>query len=77
MLLYQKENKISIFKGSFIYYAKPILYAIENDDIKLLEKASNIEDAIENQIILDAIKESAITGKTIEINKGYSCNAKG
>ena len=73
----EKENKISIFKGSFIYYAKPILYAIENDDIKLLEKASNIEDAIENQIILDAIKKSAITGKTIEINKGYSCNAKG
>ena len=73
----EKDNKISIFKGSFIYYAKLILSAVENNDIKLLEKASNIEDAIENQKVLDAIKESAITGKTIELNKGYLCNAKG
>ena len=72
----EKDNKISIFKGSFIYYAKQILSAVENNYIKLLEKASNIEDAIENQKILDAIKESAITGKTIELNKGYLCNAK-
>ena len=73
----EKDNKISIFKGSFIYYAKQILSAIENDNNELLENASNMEDAIENQKVLDAIKESAITGKTIELNKGYLCNAKG
>ena len=73
----EKENKISIFKGSFIYFAKPILSSIENNDTELLKNASKIEDAIKNQKILDAIKESAIAGKTIEINKGYSCNAKG
>ena len=73
----EKNNKISIFKGSFIYYAKQILFAIETDNYELLENASNMEDAIENQKVLDAIKESAITGKTIELNKGYSCNAKG
>lgn len=73
----EKDNNISIFKGSFIYYAKQILAAVENNNIELLKNASNIEDAIENQKILGAIKESAITGKIIELNKGYSCNAKG
>ena len=73
----EKDNKISIFKGSFMYYAKQILSAIETDNYELLKNASNMEDAIKNQKILDAIKESAITGKTIELNKGYMCNAKG
>ena len=72
----EKENKVSIFSGSFIYYAKPILFAIENNNMDVLENASNIKDAIENQQILEAIKESAITGKTIELNKGYFCNIK-
>ncbi len=73
----EKENKISIFKGSFKYYANLILSAIENKDIELIKNASTIEDAIENQKVLDAIKKSAITGNTIELNKGYLCNAKG
>ena len=72
----ERDNKVSIFSGSFIYYAKQILATIENADDKLLENASKIEDAIENQIILDAIKESAITGKVIELNSGYKSNVK-
>lgn len=40
------------------------------------ESASKIEDAIENQKILEAIQESAITGKIVELNKGYSTNIK-
>ena len=68
------ENKVSIFSGSFIYYAKPILSAIESNNMDSLKYASNIEDAIENQKVLEAIKESAITGKTVELNKGYACN---
>lgn len=70
----EKENKVSIFSGSFIYYAKPIVYAIENKDITILENASNIDDAVENQIILDAIKESAITGEIVKLNNGYYTN---
>lgn len=72
----EKENKVSIFSGSFIYYAKPLLSAIESGNNNLLKNASRIEDAIENQRILDAIKESTITGKTIELNSGYKSNVK-
>lgn len=72
----EQENKVSIFSGSFIYYAKPILSAIENVNKNLLKNASKIEDAVENQMILDAIKESTITGKVIELNSGYKSNVK-
>ena len=70
----ERTNKVSIFSGSFIYYAKSILSAIENNNKDCLKNASNIEDAIENQKILEAIKESAVTGKTVELHKGYRCN---
>lgn len=72
----EQENKVSIFSGSFIYYAKPLLSAIKNGNNNLLKNASTIEDAIENQRILDAIKESTITGKIIELNSGYKSNVK-
>lgn len=72
----EKENKVSIFSGSFIYYAKPLLSAIENGNNNLLKNASRIEDAIENQRILDAIKESTIMGEIIELNSGYKSNVK-
>lgn len=70
----ERENKVSIFSGSFIYCAKPLLSSIENSNSILLKNVSKIEDAIENQIILEAIKESNMTGKTIEINSGYKSN---
>lgn len=72
----EQKNEVSIFSGSFIYYAKPLLFAIENGDNSLLKNASTIEDAIENQKILDAIRKSNITGKTVELNRGYKSNVK-
>lgn len=72
----ERKNKVSIFSGSFIYYAKPILDSIKYNDYSILNKASNIHDAIENQVILDAIKESNLTGKTIILNNGYESNVK-
>lgn len=72
----ERENKVSIFSGSFIYYAKTIISAVESNNMNYLNNASKIEDAIENQRILDAIKDSAVTGKTIELNKGYITNIK-
>lgn len=72
----ERKNQISIFSGSFIYYAKPIILAIENNDKSYLNNAANIDDAIETQKILDAIKDSAITGKTMELNQGYMTNVK-
>ena len=72
----EQENKASIFSGSFIYYAKPLLSAIHGENGNLLKNASNIDDAIENQRILEAIKESAITGRTIELHSGYRSNVE-
>lgn len=72
----EQENKVSIFSGSFIYYAKPLLNAMETGNYNLLKNASKIDDAIENQRILDAIKKSAITGKIVELNSGYKSNIK-
>lgn len=72
----EQENKVSIFSGSFIYYAKPLLSAIEKSNENLLKNASKIDDAIENQRILDAIKESTIEGRTIKLNSGYRSNVK-
>lgn len=72
----EQENAISIFSGSFIYYARPMLSAIEDGNNDLLKDASKIDDAIENQRILDAIRESAITGKIVELNSGYSSNVR-
>ncbi len=72
----ERENKVLIFSGSFIYFEKPLLSAIENSNSILLENVSKIEDAIENQTILEAIKESNITGKTIQINSGYKSSVE-
>lgn len=72
----EKNNKVSIFSGSFIYFAKPLLNSIETGRLELINNASKIEDSIENQIILDVIKKSNDTGKTIELNKGYKSNVK-
>lgn len=72
----ERENKVSIFSGSFIYCARPLLFSIEDSNSILLENASKIEDAIENQIILEAIKESNIAGRTIQINSGYKSNVR-
>lgn len=72
----ERENKVSIFSGSFIYYAKPILSAIENKDMTILENASKIDDAIENQKILEAIRESTIINEVIKLNDGYCTNIK-
>jgi predicted dehydrogenase len=41
----EKENQISIFSGSFRYFAPDIIHAIKNNDFDLLKNASKFEDA--------------------------------
>ena len=41
----EKDNKISIFSGSFRYFAPRIIQAISKKDATLLNDASTFEDA--------------------------------
>lgn len=65
----EKENKASIFSGSFRYLAPLVVEAIMNKEFKNLQKAATVEDAIYNLNILEAIKISANTGVSVVFNK--------
>jgi predicted dehydrogenase len=55
----EKENKISIFSGSFRYFAPQIIRAINEGNPLYVEYASQFEDAKYTFDFLEAIKESA------------------
>lgn len=61
-------NKASLFSGSFRYFAPKIINAI-NGDVKEISRSTKIEEAIYNCNILDAIKESANSGKSVNFKK--------
>lgn len=73
--LEEQENKISIFSGSFVYYAPKIIKSIKTADFTILGDATSFKEARYNQTILDAILKSAKTGKSITLNKGYKTNS--
>lgn len=58
----ERENKISIFSGSFPYFANVIVRSIRTGDFGALDVAASFRDALETQAILDALKVSANTG---------------
>lgn len=64
------QNEVSIFSGSFRYFAPLIVKAIETGDISLISESANFEDAIYNLTILDAIKQSANKGEGVIFEKG-------
>lgn len=61
----EKENKVSIFSGSFRYLAPQIINSIKSGDLNILKEASKPKDSIYCLKILDAIKESANEGRSI------------
>lgn len=65
----EKENKVSIFSGSFRYFAPIIIEAIQKNDFKGLEYAATFKDAEYNISILNAIKNAANTGCPIAFKK--------
>lgn len=70
----ERANKVSIFSGSFVYLSKQIVrYFIEKDDVALKD-AAKFQDAVYTQILLDAIRESSISGSLVKLNDGYNCN---
>jgi len=58
----EKENNISIFSGSFRYFAPQIIRAIIDDNPSHVEHASNFEDAKYTFDFLEEIKESSNNG---------------
>ena len=72
----EMENKISFFAGSFRYLAPALIKAIATNDTSLIAAAAKFQDAILTQQVLDAIRESAIKGRVVEITKGYTPGAE-
>lgn len=71
----EKENKVSIFSGSFRYLAPKIIHSIETGSFSSIAEAASFTDALKTQVILDAIKKSALEGKSVVISDGYKCNS--
>lgn len=65
------ENNVSIFKGSSIYFAKSIIEAISKKNNNFVEDAARFTDAYNTQIVLEAIQNSALSGKVVNIKEGY------
>jgi len=55
----ERENRVSIFSGSFRYFAPLLIRAIETGDHSNIAKAATFADAQYNIRLLDAIKRSA------------------
>lgn len=65
----EKENKASIFSGSFRYFAPKLINSILKNKFNPISECANFTDAEYNLKILDAIKASANTGLSVQINK--------
>ncbi len=65
----EKENKTSIFSGSFRYFAPKLVNSILKNKFDAIKECATFADAEYNLKILDAIKESANTGLSIQLNK--------
>jgi predicted dehydrogenase len=65
----EAENKISIFSGSFRYFAPVIIKAIQKNDYSFVSDAATFNDAIYNIGLLDAIQKSANQGVGLSLGK--------
>ena len=65
----EAENKVSIFSGSFRYFAPLIIQSIQTNDCSSIANAATFKDAQYNVNLLDAIKQSANNGSNIILGK--------
>lgn len=63
------ENKVSIFSGSFRYFAPLIIKAIQTEDYSIISSSATFADAKYNLKILDAIQQSTNSGTGIVLGK--------
>lgn len=71
----ERENKKSIFSGSFRYFAPEIIKSISENSKKYVLNAASFKDSLQTQIVLDLILQSAKTGNSVLLNNGFICNA--
>jgi predicted dehydrogenase len=71
----ERQNTVSIFKGSFVYFAPKIVDAVVTGDLSHVADACKFSDAVRTQKLLDALRKSGVEGTTVEIDKGYSSRA--
>lgn len=64
----ERQNKASLFSGSFRYFAPLIIKKIKGEDVKELDEAATIEQAKYNCYLLDYIKKSSNSGKAVVID---------
>lgn len=65
----ERQNTISIFSGSFRYFAPMIIKAIRDNDYSYISKSANFNDALYNLKLLNAIQKSANTGQAVVFDK--------
>ncbi len=65
----ERENRISIFSGSFRYFAPQLIKAIRMSDYGIISRATTFLDARYNIKLLDAIKKSANSSTGIEFDR--------
>lgn len=58
----ERNNEVSIFSGSFVYFAPAIVNAIRSRDWSSLEPAARFADAYRVQVTLDALAAAANEG---------------
>jgi len=68
----EAENKISIFSGSFRYFAPIVIKAIQTGEYSLVSEAASFKDAQYNLRLLDAIKKSANLGEGVTLGSGVN-----
>lgn len=64
----EKDNSVSIFSGSFRYFAPSIYEAFKSANYDHLSDAANFQQSLEVQKVLDASLESYRAGKSKSIN---------
>ena len=60
---------LTIFSGSFRYFAPLIIKAIETGDTSLISISAKFDDAIYNLKVLDGIRQSANKGEAVVLGK--------
>jgi predicted dehydrogenase len=74
--LKQTRAEGSIFRKSFDLFAQAIVAAIRTGDESHVVDAARFADAVPTQRVLEAVRESALTGEVVKLSSGYSAGAR-
>ena len=72
----EAQNKVSIFSGSFVYFAPKLVQAVGTCDPTPIRDATTFRDALKNQGLLEAALASSSTGMTVRLGEGYRSNVR-